>query len=70
MVLLEVFEVLAVVDLNSCPISLIDGILSDVRQVLWVKEDLLKLVILAVDSIDQINITILADRFHLSHYLD
>ena len=70
MVLREVFEVLAMVDLDSGPISLIDNVLGDVRQVLWVKEDLLKLVILAVDSIDQINVTIQADRFHLSHYLD
>jgi hypothetical protein len=34
MVLREVFEPLAVVDLNFSPISLIDGVLGDVRQVL------------------------------------
>jgi hypothetical protein len=59
-----------VVDLDSGPISLIDGVLGDVRQVLWVYEELLEFFILAVDFIDQINRTILADRFHLWHYLD
>jgi hypothetical protein len=59
-----------VADLDSGPISLINGVLGDVCQVLWVHEDLLELVKLAVDSIDQINRTILADRFHLSRYLD
>ena len=34
MVLLEVFETLAVADLDSGPISLIDGVFGDVRQVL------------------------------------
>jgi hypothetical protein len=34
MVLREVFEALAVVDLDSGPISLIDGVLTDVSQVL------------------------------------
>jgi hypothetical protein len=34
MVLREVFEALAVVDLDSAPISLIDGVLTDVSQVL------------------------------------
>ena len=70
MVLREVFEAYAVADLDSGPISLIDGVFGDVRKVLWVHEDLLELVKLAVDSIDQINRTILADRFHLSRYLD
>jgi hypothetical protein len=70
MVLREVFEPFAVVDLNSCPISLIDGFLGDVRQILWFYEGLLEFFILAVDLIDQINRTILADRFHFSHYLD
>ena len=70
MVLLEVFETLAVADLDSGPISLIDGVFGDVRQVLWIHEDPLELVKLVVDSIDQINRTILADRFHLSRYLD
>ncbi len=70
MLLREVFEALAVIDLDSDPISLIDDVLGDVSQVLWAHEDPLELVILAVDSIDQINRTILADRFHLSRYLD
>jgi hypothetical protein len=34
MVLREVFEALVVVDLDSGPVSLIDGVLGDVRQVL------------------------------------
>jgi hypothetical protein len=34
MVLREVFEALAVVDLDSGPISLIDGVLTDVSKVL------------------------------------
>jgi hypothetical protein len=59
-----------VADLDSGPISLIDGVFGDVRKVLWVHEDPLELVKLVVDSIDQINRTILADRFHLSRYLD
>jgi hypothetical protein len=59
-----------VANLDSGPISLIDGVFGDVREVLWVHEDILELVKLAVDSIDQINQTILADRFHFSHYLD
>ena len=67
-VLREVFESLAVIDLDSGPISLMYGVLGDVSQVLWAHEDPLELVILAVDSIDQINRTILADRFHLSRY--
>ena len=51
-VLREVFEALAVVTLDSGPISLIDGVLGDVRQVLWVNEDPLEVDNLAVDSID------------------
>ena len=43
-VLREVFETLAVADLDSGPISLIDGVLGDVRQVLWVNEDPLEVV--------------------------
>jgi hypothetical protein len=34
MVLRKVFEALAVVDLDSGPISLIDGVLTDISQVL------------------------------------
>jgi hypothetical protein len=41
-----------VVTLDSGPISLIDGVLGDVRQVLWVNEDPLEVDNLAVDSID------------------
>jgi hypothetical protein len=52
MVLWEVFEALAMADLDSGPISLIDGVFSDVRQILWVHEDPLELVILGVYSID------------------
>ena len=52
MVLREVFEALAVVDLDSRSISLIDGVLGDVRQVLWVLVDLLELVLLFVYIID------------------
>jgi hypothetical protein len=59
-----------VADLDSGLISLIDCVFCDIRQVLWVHEDLLELVKLAVDSIDQINRAILAYRFHTSHYLD
>ena len=43
-VLLEVFEALAVVALDSIPISLIDGVFGDVRKVLWVFEYILEFV--------------------------
>ena len=54
-VLREVFEALTVVDLHSGHVSLIDGVLCDVSQVLWVPEDPLKLVLLFVYIIDFIN---------------
>ena len=70
MVLREVFEALAVVDLDSGPISLIDGVLTDVSQVLWVYVDLLELVQLFIHIIDFIYQAVIADTFHLCHYLD
>jgi hypothetical protein len=41
-----------VADLDSGPISLIDGVFGDVRKVLWVHKDPLELVILGVNFID------------------
>ena len=52
MVLQEVFEAIAVVTLDSGPISLINGVFGDVRKELWVHEDSLEVDNLAVDSID------------------
>ena len=52
MVLREVFEASTVVDLNGGSISLIDDIFCDVRKVLRLLEDLLKVLVLAVYSID------------------
>ena len=66
----EVFEALVVVDLDSGPVSLIDGVLTDVSQALWVYVDLLELVQLFVCIIDFINRTVCADTFHFRHYLD
>ena len=67
-VLRKVFEALAVVDLDSRSISLIDGVLGDVRQVLWVLVDLLELVLLFVYIIDFIYQALWIDIFHLFHY--
>ena len=52
MVLREVFEHSTMVDLDGCPVRLIDQVFCDIRKVLRVNEDLLKVVVLAVYSID------------------
>ena len=69
-VLREVFEAFAVADLDSGPISLIDGVLGDVCEVLWVHEDLLELVKLVVDSFDFFYQAVWINSFHFFHYLD
>ena len=69
MVLREVFEGFAVIDLDSSPILLIDDVFWDVCKVLWIYEDLLKFEVLAVYFIDQINQTVCFDIFELNHYV-
>jgi len=70
MVLLEVFEAIAVVDLDSGPINLIDDVFSDIRQVFRVHEDPLELTILDVYIIDFTYQAVLIDSFHFFYYLD
>jgi len=67
MVLLEVFEAIAVVDLDSGPISLIHDVFSDIRQVFWVHEDPLELTILDVYIIDFTYQAVWIDSFHFFH---
>ena len=52
MVLREVFEPSTMVDLDGCPVRLIDQVFCDVRKVLRVHEHLVKVVVLIVYSID------------------
>jgi hypothetical protein len=52
MVLREVLEASAVVHLDSCPVCLIDDVFCDIGKVLRLLEDLLKVLVLAVYSID------------------
>jgi hypothetical protein len=69
MVLLEVFEASTVIGLDGWHIRLIYQVFCDIGKVLWVEEDLLKVVVLTVYSIDLIYKSFSADTFDLGHYL-
>lgn len=69
MVLREVIEPSAMIDLDSSPILLIDDVFCDVHKVLFcVLDYLLKAVILAVYIIYLINQAFSIDNFQLRHY--
>ena len=67
MILREVIEFFVMVDLDGGSIRLIDDVFCDIWKVLWVHNDLLEVLVLAVYSIDQIYIAVFGNTFDLNH---